>query len=134
MIEHQLVRYSLVGIFSISVDYFVLNILYLGLHFTLFWSVLLGFTTSVIVGYILHSRWTFRYNTSGREFSKITHYLFVTFIALGITESIVHLATISFGIHYNISKAVALFFAILFTYFSSKYWVFCKPNTQPKIL
>ncbi len=134
MIEYQLVRYSLVGIFSISVDYFVLNILYLGLHFTLFWSVLLGFTTSVIVGYILHSRWTFRYNTSGREFSKISHYLFVTFIALGITEFIIHLATINFGIHYNISKTIALIFAILFTYFSSKYWVFYKPDTQPKIL
>lgn len=126
MLQHQIIRYGLVGILSVSIDFVVLNFAYLGLHFSLFWSVLFGFAASIITGYNLHSRWTFRYDTTGKELVKLGHYFLVTIIALAMTEGIVYVATETFGIYYNISKAIALVFAICFTYIASKYWVFRK--------
>lgn len=124
MLQHQIIRYGLVGSLSVSVDFAILNIAYLKINLPLYLSVLLGFTASVIIGYFLHSRWTFRYDTKGKEFSKLTSYIFVTVIGLAITEGIVLIATERFGIYYNISKVIAVAFAILFTYITSKYWVF----------
>lgn len=130
MLQHQIIRYGLVGSLSVSVDFAILNIAYLKINLPLYLSVLLGFTASVIIGYFLHSRWTFRYDTKGKEFSRLTNYILVTVIGLVITEGIVLVATEKFGMYYNISKVIAVAFAILFTYITSKYWVFRNKITE----
>lgn len=120
----QLIRYGIVGAINATIDYLVLNICLLLFGLSLFWATFFGFVAGGILGYFLHSRWTFKYNTSGREARKFAHFLFIAVVGLTLTEVIVHSLTNQFGLYYNYSKAFALIIAVAWAYSASKWWVF----------
>jgi len=122
----QLIRYGIVGAVNATVDYAVLNLCLLLFGFSLFWATFFGFAAGGILGYFLHSRWTFAYDTAGKEAQKLTHFLFIAVIGLTLTEAIVHLFTNQFELHYNYSKAIALVISVAWAYSASKWWVFKK--------
>ena len=122
--EHQIVRYGLVGVGNVALDYAVLNLFFLGLHVPLSVAVFAGFLAANSMSYFLHSRWTFRYDTSGKEAQKVSHFFLVGAISLIITEGTVHLLTYHFGLYYNIAKAVAVVLSALWAYAATRWWVF----------
>ncbi len=126
----QLVRYGIVGAVNATADYVVLNVCLLLFGVSLFWATFFGFVVGGILGYFLHSRWTFKYDTSGKETKKLAHFLFIAFVGLTLTEVIVHLLTNRFGLYYNYSKAVALIIAVSWAYSASKWWVFRQQDQE----
>ncbi|OGY34128.1 MAG: hypothetical protein A3D99_02050 [Candidatus Andersenbacteria bacterium RIFCSPHIGHO2_12_FULL_45_11] len=127
----QVIRYGIVGVVNTTVDYAVLNICLLLFGLSLFWATFFGFAAGGLVGYFLHSRWTFRYNTSGKEMKKLSHFLCIAVIGLSLTEIIVHIFTNKYGFYYNYSKTIALVVSIAWAYSASKWWVFRNIEEPP---
>ncbi|HLC48958.1 MAG TPA: GtrA family protein [Candidatus Andersenbacteria bacterium] len=129
---HQMIRYILVGALNVTIDFIVLNTSLLFFELSLFWATFFGFAAGGILGYFLHSRWTFQYDTTGKEALKLSHFLLVAGIGLIITEAIVHLCTNQLGIYYNYSKTIAIIASVAWAYSASKWWVFRKTH-EPQI-
>src|SRR4051812_16169064 len=122
--ENQMLRFVAFGTLNTGADYAVLNALYLYGHVSLFWSVFWGFLVGSLFGYFLHSRYTFRFNTENREFSKLTHFLIVYIANLGLTELWIYLLTTDWGWHYNFAKLVSTVITITVSYNANKFWIF----------
>lgn len=122
--ESQVFRFLFFGTINAGVDYIVLNTLYLLFGISLFWSVFWGFIAGGIVGYFLHSRFTFRYDTTNRNVQKLFQYLILCITNLGLTEFIVQNVTTHTGIHYNIAKFFALITAVLISFAINKFVIF----------
>jgi len=125
--RHHLVRYVLVGMSNVALDYAVLNLGVLALRLSVPLSVFLGFLAANSLSYYLHSRWTFAYDTSGKEAQKLSHFFLVGAVSLGLTEGIVRLGTVGLGINYNLAKAAAVVVSAAWAYLATRFWVFRKP-------
>lgn len=130
IIDFVTIKYGLVGLLNFTSDFVVLNFFYKFFGINLILSTASGFITGSIVGFVLHSKWTFKYNTGGKNFLKFSQFIFVSCTGLIITVSIVHLLSNIVGVYYNISKLIAVFFSILWAYSASRWWIFKKIKTQ----
>lgn len=126
LLKYQPIRFLIVGIFNASVDYAVLNFLHAFLGISLFWSVFFGFLSGGITGYFLHSRFTFQYNTSGKEIVKFSHFIFISIVGLSLTEITIYFLTEIYSVNYNIAKFFALVTAVVWSYGANNWWVFHK--------
>lgn len=134
-IHKQIIRYIIVGCINAAVDFTLLNFSIIILHFSLFWATFLGFIGGSLTGYFLHSRWTFAYNAQGRELPKLLQLLGVGAVGLALTEVIVHILTLQFGVHYNYAKLAAIAVSVAWAFSASKWWVFRQTeNTSKKTL
>ena len=131
-ISSQVIRFLFFGSVNTVVDYAVLNTLYIVIGFSLFWSVFFGFVAGGVTGYFFHSRFTFRYDTTGVELQKLTHYLFISVINLSMTEILMYFLTTNLGIYYNMSKLITLILSIAISFSTSKFWVFRKIKITDK--
>lgn len=122
--ESQVFRFIFFGTLNAGADYIVLNTLYQLFGISLFWSVCWGFIVGGIIGYFLHSRFTFRYDTQGKNLQKLLQYLTVCAINLGITEYIVQSVTTHTNIHYNTAKFFALIMAVIISFTVNRFVVF----------
>lgn len=120
----ELCRYVLVGVVVTMSDIGLLNVLIRAFHFNVYLATFLGFIVGSLVGYFLHSRWTFRYDTTGKQVLKISQILLVSGVGLLLTETIMYYGTTTFGWHYNMAKISALVVSVLWAYSCTKWWVF----------
>ncbi len=126
LLKHQIIRFLIIGGVSTIVDYAFLNCFSILLHFSLPWAVFYGFVSGSLIGYFLHSRFTFQFNTEGQEMLKLSLYLSISITNLAITEFLMHLLTIDFGLHYNLGKFITLIFVATTSFSMSKWWIFRK--------
>ncbi len=126
--EFQLARFIFFGLLTAGADYAILNILHLAFDVSLFWAVFWGFLSGGFIGYFLHSRFTFRYNTSNKELIKLSHYLLLCGANLILTEIIVQSLTIQLVVPYNTSKFIALIFVAGTSFLVNKFVLFRKPS------
>lgn len=127
--ETQSFRFLFFGIINAGVDYIVLNTLYTLFGISLFWSVFWGFIAGGIVGYFLHSRFTFRYNTKGKNLQKLLQYLTLCIVNLALTEIVIQNLTFYIGLHYNISKLITLILIASISFFVNKFFFFRSPTS-----
>ncbi len=126
--EFQLARFIFFGLLTAGADYAILNILHLSFGISLFWAVFWGFVSGGCIGYFLHSRFTFRYNTSNKELIKLSHYLLLCGANLILTEIIVQSLTGQFTVPYNTSKFVALIVVATTSFLVNKFVLFRSPS------
>lgn len=125
----EMIKYGAVGAISTIIDYLLLNFSYylLGNQASLLWlSTGIGFTGGMINGYFLNSRWTFAYNTRGKEATKLSQFAIVSLIGLGLTELIVLNFSLKFGLEKNVSKLISVVIVFFWNYFANKFWTFKK--------
>jgi putative flippase GtrA len=119
-------KYGLVGLVNFFVDFSILNLFYTVFHIDVIFSAAAGFIAGSILGFILHSRWTFSYNTQGKKILKYSQFLTVSGVGLILTVTIVYILSNKFHVYYNISKLIAVGISILWAYLANRWWVFNK--------
>lgn len=121
-------RYGVVGLVSTIIDYIIFNLLFyfLGGEQYLWLATGLGFLAGTINGYFLNSRWTFAYDTKGKETKKFIQFLIISGVGLLFTEAIVLGLAKVIDLDRNIAKAVAVVVVFFWNYFANKYWTFKK--------
>lgn len=137
----QLIKYGLVGLLCALVDFVLLN-LTKSLLFPLWLALAVGFAAGTILGYRLHSRWTFGYNTIGQGRAKFSQFVILALTSLLLTELIVHLFVFFFNsnLHYagmtitsyNVGKLISLFVIYLWNFFISRFVIF-RPTSGQEI-
>ena len=127
-ISKQIYRFLVVGTFNVFVDYTVLNLLYLFLDFSLFWSVFWGFISGGVVGYTLHSRWTFSAIIEGKkqEILKFSSLMAVSVFNLSLSELIIHFLVEVLSLNYNLAKLGAILITTSISFISMKFFIFKK--------
>lgn len=119
------VRYFLAGGIVISLDFGLLNILYL-LGVNLIIATTVGFIAGSVMGFFIHSRWTFNYDTSGKNMLKLSQFLGVGIGGLVLTDIIIYSLAYKIGLNYNTAKVIAVLVSIIWAYSASRWWVFRK--------
>lgn len=125
----EIVRYGLVGFVSTVLDYLILNVSFkmMGDQDDLLWlATAIGFFAGLVNGYYMNSRWTFKYNTEGKEAKKFSQFAIISLVGLGLTELIVISFTNKMGMDKNISKLIAVGVVFFWNYFGNKFWTFQK--------
>lgn len=115
----QVIKFGMVGIICFCVDYLILYAAteYFGLHYLL--SGVISFSISVIVNYLLSSRFVFEMQkkNKGRE---LLIFILLSVIGLGINESIMAVFTEKHSVHYMLSKIVATIIVMAYNFISRK--------------
>lgn len=122
----RLFRYLALGTIPTFFDVLVLNVLHGYLRVPLLVAANLGFVTAVIVGYFVHSRWSFGYDTTGRELTKLGAMFAVRLAGLLVTNVVMYVLALRLGIHYNLAKVVAMILSISWSYWMLSTRVFKK--------
>ncbi|OGY37299.1 MAG: hypothetical protein A3E36_02115 [Candidatus Andersenbacteria bacterium RIFCSPHIGHO2_12_FULL_45_11b] len=126
--EVQIIRFLFFGLVTAAADYLILNILHLVFDISIFWSVFWGFISGGLIGYFLHSRFTFRYNAGNKDLIKLSHYLLLCGANLALTEIVVQSLTVQIGVPYNTSKLIALVLVAGTSFIGNKFIVFRKSS------
>ena len=132
-------KYALVGGVSTTIDIVILRLLHNNLGLVLWLSVALAFLAGTINGYYMNSRWTFGYNTKGKEAIKFSQFATVSLIGLGLTELIVnfYVANISQSLSvagrlisaYMVGKLIAVAIVFFWNFGANKLWTFREKPT-----
>ena len=130
----QVFRYLVSGSISFLVDFSVLVVLtdYLKMHYLV--SAIFGFLAGLVTVYILNKFWVFsdrKFKSASREFAV---FFMITMAALGITEVVLWIATDLIGVHYALSKIIAVGISMVFNFFMRKHFVFSQPVVCPQVL
>ena len=123
------IRYGMAGLLVLAVDYALLNtLLFIGIG--LVESASIGFIAGAGAGYLLHSKWTFRYETKGKHVIKFSQFIMTGAAGLIITDFTVYLCTTTLLLNHNISKTIAVAFSALWAYVASRWWIFKKNSKK----
>lgn len=133
LIRHDLFRYFVASLVSLAVDTATLSGCLRILHLSLAWSVSIGFLAGALVAYLLSVTWVFR----ERAFAKAPAVEFLTFVAigvagLGVTQLILWLGVIQFGLVPELVKVSAAGVTFAFNYIARKSLLFAssvRPDT-----
>jgi len=129
----QLIKFGIVGAVSTVIDMGLLNLLvYLGLPY---WaSLAIGFAGGTVNGYYMNSRWTFGYNTEGREGVKFGQFAIISGVGLFLTELIgnYYVANYDASLHIlgyeigpqNVGKLIAVVLVFAWNYLGNRFWTF----------
>lgn len=124
-IDTIIVRYCVAGLLVLLIDYALLNVLLI-IGVGLLEAASISFLAGAITGYLLHSRWTFKYNTGGNHALKFSQFLITGTIGLVTTDIIVYICTRLFLFNHNISKTIAVAVSAAWAYSASRWWIFKK--------
>ncbi len=125
----EFIRYGMVGAVSTVLDICVLKLTYSLMHNDikrLWLATAIGFIAGTINGYYMNSRWTFKYNTKGKEAAKFSQFATISLVGLGLTEIIVLNLTTKASLSETIAKLVAVAIVFFWNYFGNKFWTFRK--------
>lgn len=122
----ELIRYGVSGSTVLAVDFALLNFAYLVLRLPLLLSVFISFVAAALLGYRLHSRFSFQYDTRGKDRQKLPMFVLLYATGLGITELMMYVLTVSWHLYYNLAKALAVIVVTLIQYSAMKWVIFRK--------
>ena len=117
----QFFRYIFVGGVATIVDWTILELLYLVHHDTLGLSVAMGFTCGLIVNLILSKFFVFKGTPSKNHLLiDVLIYIIIGVIGLVLTEIIMWLITIRWGVHHIIAKAISTVLVLVWNFGAKK--------------
>ena len=116
----QLFRYIFVGGTAFVVDfffyYFFINIC--GFHYLI--SAVLSFIISVLVNYLISTKWVFNQNNIENKVLEFNLFILISSVGLGFTEVLLYLFIDVIGIHYLISKIVSAIIVLFWNFFARR--------------
>ena len=118
----QLFRFGVVGLSAALVHFFVVVLLvqFDGLHPLI--ANIFGFSISFPLSYFGHKQWTFNARTTEHHVA-IPKLLFVQLLNFAANETLYYIF-LSLGIPYALALPIVIVVLPLFTFLSSKLWVF----------
>jgi putative flippase GtrA len=122
----ELFRYGISGSTVLATDYAILNFAYLVLRLPLLFATFLGFVGAALLGYRMHSTFTFKFDTRGKHIKKLPVFVALYAVGLGITELIMYVGTVSWHLHHNLAKAMAVVVVTAIQYSAMKWVIFRK--------
>jgi putative flippase GtrA len=117
--QSSFLRFAGVGALSTVLDFVVLNVLIFA-GASVYLAGALGFFAGFTNGYLLNSQYVFKKASR----SAYVKYFLVSLGGLGITELLLHLFHVEWGLGANVAKLIAVVVVFFWNYGLSKYWVF----------
>jgi putative flippase GtrA len=112
----QLFRYGIVVAVAFPIDFGLLYVFTDKFHLYYLLSAILSFSISMLVNFCLSIAWVFRTRTKRSLWKEVTAFFIIGFVGLGLTTFFVWLLTSVFGIHYLVSKLVAVCFVFFWSF------------------
>jgi len=122
-IDNQFVKYGIVGIFSVFIDYILLYISYTIFELSSSISVTIGFWGSTIVNFLLHRFYTFSVTQEEHHLKSLVKYLFLVFGSYFITLYLIN-SLVLYAVNIYIAKFIVLIIVYIYGFFIGKYFVF----------
>ena len=113
-IFHQAIRFSIVGIFGVFINYctFLLALVIFEIHYLI--SGLLGYLTAAVPIFFLNRYWTFQSKVS--IFKGFPIYLIINLITLSSHSSIQYISKEYFGVPEVYSQACGIFVSVIISF------------------
>ena len=116
----QLFRYIFVGGTAFVVDFFFLYFFsdICGIYYLI--SGVLSFIISVLVNYIMSTKWVFNQDNINNRVLEFNLFLLISTIGLVFTEILLWLFTDIFGIYYLVSKVIAAIIVLFWNFIARR--------------
>lgn len=116
----QMFRYIFVGGTAFVVDFFFLYFFsdFCGIHYLI--SGILSFIISVLVNYIMSTKWVFNQDNIENKVLEFNLFLLISAIGLVFTEILLWLFTDIFGLHYLLSKIIAAIIVMFWNFIARR--------------
>ena len=121
----QLFRYGMVVVIAFPIDFGLLYIFTDKFHMFYVLSAILSFTISMAVNFALSVWWVFTKRTARALWHEAALFGMIGFIGLGLTAFLVWFLTAGVGLHYLVSKLVAVT-VVFFWSFGARRFIFQK--------
>ncbi|MCX6343785.1 MAG: GtrA family protein [Armatimonadetes bacterium] len=127
----EMFKFGVVGAVSTVIDVALLKFSH---HFManapdLLWlAVAIGYAGGTVNGYFWNSRWSFRYDTTGKEKRKLTQFAIVSAVGFTLTELIVLMLVHKHGFGKIIAKLIAIPIVFFWNFSANKLWTFRKTH------
>lgn len=112
----QLIRYGFVVLIAFPVDFGLLYVFTEHLHMYYLLSAILSFSISMVVNFVISVFWVFKSRADRPLWKEITAFFIIGFVGLGLTAAIVWFCTSVLGIHYLVSKLIAVCFVFFWSF------------------
>jgi len=121
--NNQFLKYGIVGVLSVIIDYTLLYLSYSIAGITSSFSVSIGFLGSTVFNFLMHRFYTFSETKDSSHLKALVKYLLLVLGSYFITLiSIQYL--MSLGLNIYISKLITLVVVYIYGFFIGKYFVF----------
>ena len=119
-VNNQFIKYGIVGVLSVIIDYILLYISYSVIGLTSPISITIGFWGSTVLNFLMHRSYTFSNTRSNKYIKTLLKYLILVlgsyFITLALIEYIIGL-----GLNIYLAKLIALVIVYIYGFFIGKY-------------
>lgn len=125
----QMVKYGMVGAVATAVDLTLLNASHHAMNDakSLLWlATAIGYSGGTLTSYTFNSRWTFRYDTRGKEARKLGQFAIVSLMGMGLTMLIVLPLVHVLNMDKNLAKLPAIATVFFWNFTANKLWTFRK--------
>ncbi len=126
----RFLKFAVVGVIGMVVDFSVLNLMHLKVGLPLATSNAISFTTAVISNFTWNRLWTFPESRQRPLMSQLGQFALVNVIGLGINTALLlgvdHLlrSIIAEPWSYNLAKAFAIGVVLFWNYFINRLWTY----------
>ena len=116
----QFFRYIFVGGTAFIVDFFFLYFLsdICGIYYLI--SAVLSFIISVLVNYIMSTRWVFNQDNIGNKVLEFNLFILISTIGLVFTEILLYFFTDIVGLYYLVSKIIASIIVLFWNFLARR--------------
>ena len=123
LLNHQFIKYGIVGVLSVIIDYALLYISFNNIGLSSSLSITIGFWGSTVFNFLMHRFYTFANTKESNHLKALIKYLLLVFGSYFITLLLIeYLMTFNLSIY--ISKLIALIVVYIYGFFIGKYFVF----------
>ena len=116
----QFFRYVFVGGTAFIVDFFFLYFFsdICGIYYLI--SAVLSFIISVLVNYIMSTRWVFNQDNIGNKVLEFNLFILISTIGLVFTEILLYFFTDIVGLYYLVSKIIASIIVLFWNFLARR--------------
>lgn len=117
-------RYATIGVVVVAVDLTAFQML-VSLHVLLPLATTVAFVAATVVHFFLNKVWTFRVKGAPHAY-QLSAYLAVLFASFSVTQLVIEIAVLEFGLSPLAAKILALFVQLPVSFFGHRYFTFHK--------
>lgn len=117
----QFIRYGFVVAVAFPIDFGLLYVFTDTFHIYYVLSATLSFTISMIVNFFLSVLWVFTLRTKRALWKELVVFSIIGFVGLGLTDLLIWLLTSVVGVHYLVSKLVAVCIVFFWSFGARRY-------------
>jgi len=122
MYKNSFIRYGLVGILSVLVDYLLLYILFLLMNVSQNIAISLAFWGSSIFNFLMHRIYTFKKRDS-KVFFQLLKYILLISISYFITIFFINIF-VNYGLNIFFAKFITVCIVYIYGYIFGKFFIF----------